>query len=161
MSYQVIARKWRPKTFEDVVGQDHVVKTMRNAIEQNRLAQAYLLCGPRGTGKTTCAKILAKVVNCLNPIDGNPCNECENCRAIDNGTATDVIEMDAATNTGVDYIRELRDSVVYTPAMLKNIYGMAKGFTVKRACSMLGGALSKEQILEINAKLNKVKAPKK
>ncbi|MBO5374913.1 MAG: DNA polymerase III subunit gamma/tau [Clostridia bacterium] len=117
--HQALYRKYRPAVFGDVSGQEHITSILRYEALNNSVSHAYLFAGSRGTGKTTCAKILAKVVNCLNPIDGNPCNECENCRAIDQGTATDVIEMDAATNTGVDYIRDLRDSVVYTPAMLK------------------------------------------
>ena len=117
--HQALYRKYRPSVFDDVSGQEHITSILRYEALHNSVSHAYLFAGSRGTGKTTCAKILAKVVNCLNPIDGNPCNECENCRSIDSGTATDVIEMDAATNTGVDYIRDLRDSVVYTPAMLK------------------------------------------
>ena len=117
--HQALYRKYRPAVFDDVSGQEHITSILRYEALHNSVSHAYLFAGSRGTGKTTCAKILAKVVNCLSPIDGNPCNECESCRAIDNGTATDVIEMDAATNTGVDYIRDLRDSVVYTPAMLK------------------------------------------
>lgn len=117
--HQALYRKYRPIVFDDVSGQEHITSILKFEALNNAVSHAYLFAGSRGTGKTTCAKILAKVVNCLNPIDGNPCNECENCRAIDNGTATDVIEMDAATNTGVNYIRDLRDSVVYTPAMLK------------------------------------------
>lgn len=117
--HQALYRKYRPCVFDDVYGQEHITSILRYEAMQGSVSHAYLFSGSRGTGKTTCAKILAKSVNCLNPKDGNPCNKCENCLAIDQGTTTDVIEMDAATNTGVDYIRDLRDSVVYTPAMLK------------------------------------------
>ena len=117
--HQALYRKYRPSVFDDVSGQEHITSILRYEALHNSVSHAYLFAGSRGTGKTTCAKILAKVVNCLDPIDGNPCNECENCLAIDSGNATDVVEMDAATNTGVDYIRDLRDSVMYTPAMLK------------------------------------------
>ena len=117
--HQALYRKYRPSVFDDVYGQEHITSILRYEAMRGSVSHAYLFSGSRGTGKTTCAKILAKSVNCLNPKDGNPCNECENCRAIDNGTTTDVIEMDAATNTGVDYIRDLRENVMYTPAMLK------------------------------------------
>ena len=117
--HQALYRKYRPSVFDDVSGQEHITSILRYEALHSSVSHAYLFAGSRGTGKTTCAKILAKVVNCLEPVDGNPCNECENCLAIDSGNATDVIEMDAATNTGVDYIRDLRDSVMYTPAMLK------------------------------------------
>ncbi|MBO5312736.1 MAG: DNA polymerase III subunit gamma/tau [Clostridia bacterium] len=117
--HQALYRKYRPSVFDDVYGQEHITSILRQEAMRGSVSHAYLFSGSRGTGKTTCAKILAKSVNCLNPKDGNPCNECENCRAIDSGNTTDVIEMDAATNTGVDYIRDLRENVMYTPAMLK------------------------------------------
>ena len=117
--HQALYRKYRPSVFDDVYGQEHITSILSHEAMNGSVSHAYLFSGSRGTGKTTCAKILAKSVNCLNPKNGNPCNECENCRAIDSGTTTDVIEMDAATNTGVDYIRDLRENVMYTPAMLK------------------------------------------
>ncbi|MBE6664261.1 MAG: DNA polymerase III subunit gamma/tau [Ruminococcaceae bacterium] len=117
--HQALYRKYRPNVFGDVYGQDHITSILRFEAANGAVSHAYLFSGSRGTGKTTCAKILAKSVNCLNLKDGNPCNECENCRAIDEGTTTDVLEMDAATNTGVDYIRDLRDNVMYTPSILK------------------------------------------
>ncbi|MEG0895155.1 MAG: DNA polymerase III subunit gamma/tau [Oscillospiraceae bacterium] len=112
-------RKWRPKTFSDVLSQTHITSTLQNQITQNRIAHSYLFTGPRGTGKTTCSKILAMAVNCLNPTDGNPCMECEACKAIEDGGTLDVCEIDAASNNGVDNIRELRDEANFTPAFLK------------------------------------------
>ena len=117
--HQALYRKYRPTVFSDVQGQEHITSILQNEAKNNAVSHAYLFSGSRGTGKTTCAKILAKSVNCLDLQNGNPCGKCESCRAIDNGTTTDVIEMDAATNTGVDYIRDLRDNVMYTPSMLK------------------------------------------
>ena len=117
--YQALYRKWRPSFFDDVVGQEHITSILKSEVENGKLSHAYLFCGPRGTGKTTCAKIIAKAANCLSPVNGNPCGHCEACLSIDNGTATDVVEMDAASNNGVDNIRELRDGVVYTPAELR------------------------------------------
>lgn len=117
--YQALYRKWRPSVFDDVVGQEHITTILRSEIEGGKLSHAYLFCGPRGTGKTTCAKIISKAANCEHPEHGNPCGKCPSCLSIANGTATDVIEMDAASNNGVDNIRDLRDSVVYTPADLK------------------------------------------
>ena len=117
--YQALYRKWRPKSFSDVYGQPHVTKTLQSQLESGRISHAYLFTGSRGTGKTTCAKILSKAVNCLNPVDGNPCNECEICRGIENGSILDVIEIDAASNNGVDNIRDLREEANFTPVNAK------------------------------------------
>ena len=117
--YQVLYRKWRPQTFTEVYGQPAVTTALKNELRSGRLAHAYLFTGSRGTGKTSCAKILAKAVNCLHPQDGDPCNECDNCRGIDAGTILDVVEIDAASNNGVDNIRDLREEVNFAPAVAK------------------------------------------
>ena len=117
--YQALYRKWRPQTFEDVVGQEHITESLEGAVKTGRLSHAYLFIGSRGTGKTTCAKILAKAMNCLHPVDGNPCNECEICKGIDAGSVLDVIEIDAASNNSVDNIRDLREEANYTPTQAK------------------------------------------
>ena len=117
--YQVLYRKWRPKTFADVSGQEHITTTLLNEISTNRLNHAYLFTGSRGTGKTTCAKILAKAVNCLHPVNGNPCGECEICKGIDNGSILDIVEMDAASNRKIDDIRQIIDEVQFKPAKCK------------------------------------------
>ncbi len=114
--YQALYRKYRPKCFSDVYGQDHVTSTLKNEIKENRISHAYLFTGSRGTGKTTCAKIFAKAVNCENSADGEPCNECEVCQGLDGGTIYDVVEIDAASNNGVDNIRDLREEANYTPS---------------------------------------------
>ena len=116
MSYEVFARKYRPQTFDDIVGQMHVTRTLKNAVEQNRLAHAYLFVGPRGTGKTSTARILAKALNCAKGPTVTPCGKCDNCREIAAGNSLDVIELDAASNRGIDDVRELRDNVRYAPA---------------------------------------------
>ena len=117
--HQALYRKWRPHTFDDVCGQEHITSILKYEASIGKFNHAYLFCGSRGTGKTTCAKILAKVVNCENPKDGSPCGECPSCRAIDEGATTDILEMDAASNNGVDNIRDIRDEVSYPPSVLK------------------------------------------
>ena len=117
--HQALYRKWRPQVFDDVYGQEHITSILKYETEHGKFSHAYLFCGSRGTGKTTCAKILAKALNCESPVNGSPCNQCAACRAIDAGTATDVLEMDAASNNGVDNIRDIRDEVVYTPSALR------------------------------------------
>ena len=123
MMYQALYRKYRPKTFDDVVGQEHITETLKKQVETGRLSHAYLFIGTRGTGKTTCAKILAKAVNCEHPVNGNPCNQCASCRGIDDGSVLDVVELDAASNNGVDNVRALRDEAVFSPASVrKRVY---------------------------------------
>ena len=117
--HQALYRKWRPPHFDEVYGQDHITSILKYQCATGKFSHAYLFCGSRGTGKTTCAKILAKAVNCLNPTSAGPCGECAACRSIDSGAATDVLEMDAASNNGVDDIRDIRDEVIYTPSELK------------------------------------------
>ena len=121
--YQALYRKWRPRTFDDVVGQAHITETLKRQVAAGRLSHAYLFTGTRGTGKTSCAKILARAVNCEHPVNGNPCNQCPACLGIENGSILDVLELDAASNNGVDQVRALRDEAVYTPAAVrKRVY---------------------------------------
>ena len=121
--YQALYRKWRPRTFEDVVGQEHITETLKRQVATDRLSHAYLFTGTRGTGKTTCAKILSRAVNCEHPVDGSPCNQCPACLGIENGSILDVLELDAASNNGVDQVRALRDEAVYSPAAVrKRVY---------------------------------------
>ena len=119
MAHQAIYRKWRPMTFDDIVGQEHITRTLKNQILSGTVGHAYLFCGTRGTGKTTCAKVLSRAVNCLNPRNGNPCNECEICRGIIDGSIMDVTEMDAASNNGVDDVREIIEDINYVASNSK------------------------------------------
>ena len=115
MSYLVLARKYRPETFHEILGQDHITQTFLNAFKNNRIAHAYLFCGPRGVGKTTTARVLAKALNCLSADNVNPCNQCTNCLEISSSRSMDVIEIDGASNRGIDEMRNLRDVVKYSP----------------------------------------------
>jgi len=119
VAYQALYRKWRPQTFDDVIGQNHIVSTLKNEILSGKTAHAYLFCGTRGTGKTSCAKIFARAINCENPKDANPCNECSICKGVSEGSVLDIVEIDAASNNGVDNIREIRDEVSYSAAQAK------------------------------------------
>ncbi|WP_338207011.1 DNA polymerase III subunit gamma/tau [Lactobacillus juensis] len=119
MAYQALYRKWRPRTFDSVIGQDDITETLKNAIKRGTISHAFLFAGPRGTGKTSCAKILAKALNCSNLQDGEPCNKCANCLAADKGAMADIVEIDAASNNGVDEIRDIRDKVKYAPTQGK------------------------------------------
>ncbi len=121
--YQALYRKWRPRTFDDVVGQSHITETLKRQVQEGRLSHAYLFTGTRGTGKTSCAKILSRAVNCEHPVNGNPCNECAACKGVESGAILDVLELDAASNNGVDQVRALRDEAVYSPAAVrKRVY---------------------------------------
>jgi len=137
MSYTALYRKWRPLLFEEVVEQGHVVKTIKNTVKSDRIGHAYLFCGTRGTGKTTMAKIFARAINCLNPKDGDPCNECEICKGILSDSILDVIEIDAASNNSVDNIREIRDEVVYAPSQAKY-----KVYIIDEVHMLSGGAFN-------------------
>ena len=117
--YQALYRKWRPKTFDQVLGQEHITETLKNQVQNDRLSHAYLFIGTRGTGKTTCARILARAVNCEHPVNGNPCGECPSCRGILDGSILDVVELDAASNNGVDNVRALREEAVFSPTRVK------------------------------------------
>ena len=117
--YQALYRKWRPRTFADVIGQSHITDTLQKQVAEGRTSHAYLFTGTRGTGKTTCAKILAKAVNCEHPVNGDPCCKCPSCLGIESGTLLDVLELDAASNNGVDQVRALRDEAIYAPANVR------------------------------------------
>ena len=135
--YQALYRKYRPINFSDVLGQDHITLTLKNQISQNEISHAYLFTGTRGTGKTTCAKIFARAINCLNPVSGDPCNECENCKGILNESIMDIIEIDAASNNGVDNIRQIREDIQFTPAKAKY-----KVYIIDEVHMLSGGAFN-------------------
>ena len=138
MAYQALYRKWRPQTFDDVIGQNHIVSTLKNEILSGKTAHAYLFCGTRGTGKTSCAKIFARAINCENPQNANPCNECSICRGVSEGSVLDIVEIDAASNNGVDNIREIRDEVSYSAAQTKyKIYIKSYGWILKKTIIMI------------------------
>lgn len=137
MSYIALYRKWRPDHFDEVKGQDAIVRTLRNQILYNRIGHAYLFCGTRGTGKTSIAKLFAKTVNCQNPQNGNPCNLCESCKSINSGSSFDVIEIDAASNNGVDHIREIREQVQYPP-----VHGQYKIYIIDEVHMLSSGAFN-------------------
>ena len=137
MSYLALYRKWRPKTFGDLVGQDHVVRTLKNALEKNKVSHAYLFSGVRGTGKTSTAKILSKALNCLNMVGGEPCNQCANCLKINEGSFMDIIEIDAASNRGIDEIRDLREKIKFMP-----VEGLVKVYIIDEVHMLTGEAFN-------------------
>ena len=137
MSYTALYRKWRPASFEDVKGQDHIVKTLKNQVESGRIGHAYLFCGTRGTGKTSIAKIFARAVNCEHPKDGSPCNECETCKRIKEGASLNVVEIDAASNNGVEHIRDIREQVQYSP-----VEGRYKVYIIDEVHMLSSGAFN-------------------
>ena len=137
MAYMALYRKWRPNDFDEVQGQDAIVRTLRNEILYDRVGHAYLFCGTRGTGKTSIAKLFAKAVNCQHPVDGNPCNECPSCRAINSQSSLDVLEIDAASNNGVDHIREIREQVQYSP-----VEGRYKVYIIDEVHMLSSGAFN-------------------
>lgn len=135
--YQALYRKWRPRTFDEVTGQEHITETLKTQVKTGRLSHAYLFTGTRGTGKTTCAKLLARAVNCERPAEGNPCNTCATCKGIENGSILDVLELDAASNNGVDHVRALRDEAIYAPA-----YGKKRVYIVDEVHMLSGAAFN-------------------
>ena len=137
MSYVALYRKWRPKTFDEVKGQEHICRTLKNQIVNNRIGHAFLFCGTRGTGKTSVAKILARAVNCTNSKDGNPCNQCEICKGILQEKLMNVIEIDAASNNGVDNIRDIKEQVMYPPTS-----GKYKVYIIDEAHMLSTGAFN-------------------